>query len=118
MNKFTSSPRVLAQSPFIGKAGEYIVLAELLLREFNAALVAVDSGTDILTEKNNRLIRIQVKTRRIGHDKKTSFLLGEKTLKNKNSFDFLILVVRNILRVEEVKEAIFVFPRSVINKLI
>lgn len=55
---------------YIGKAGEHSVLSELLFRGYNAALMSVDVGVDIMASKNNEIFNIQVKTRNIskGHD--------------------------------------------------
>ena len=55
---------------YIGKAGEHAVLSELLFRGYNAALMAVDIGVDILATKGSETFHIQVKTRNISkrHD--------------------------------------------------
>lgn len=55
---------------YIGKAGEHNVLSELLFRGYNAALMSVDVGVDILATQNNETFHIQVKTRNISkrHD--------------------------------------------------
>lgn len=50
---------------YIGKAGEHAVLSELLFRGYNAALMSVDVGVDIMANKNNGVFNIQVKTRNI-----------------------------------------------------
>lgn len=55
---------------YIGKAGEHAVLSELLFRGYNASLMSVDVGIDIIAAKNNEIFNIQVKTRNISkkHD--------------------------------------------------
>ena len=55
---------------YIGKAGEHAVISELLFRGYNAALMSVDVGVDVLATKNNETFHIQVKTRNISkrHD--------------------------------------------------
>jgi hypothetical protein len=50
---------------YIGKAGEYAALAELLFRGYNASLMSVDTGVDIVAIKDNFTFNIQVKTRNI-----------------------------------------------------
>lgn len=50
---------------YIGKAGEHAVLSELLFRGYNAALMSVDVGVDIMASQNNEVFNIQVKTRNI-----------------------------------------------------
>ena len=47
---------------YIGKAGEHLVASELLFRGFNASIMSVDEGMDIVATKENRLYNIQVKT--------------------------------------------------------
>lgn len=50
------------ESGFVGKAGEHLVCSELLFRGFNASIMSVDVGMDIIAVKNNKLFGIQVKT--------------------------------------------------------
>ena len=51
------------QSGFTAKAGEYLVCSELLFRNFNASVMSVDVGVDIVAVKGeNQLFGIQVKT--------------------------------------------------------
>jgi len=50
------------KNQYTGKAGEHVVLSELLFRNFNAGIVSVDDGMDIVAVKNNKLYNIQVKT--------------------------------------------------------
>jgi hypothetical protein len=47
---------------FTGKAGEHLVCSELLFRGYNASIMSVDVGMDIIATKNNKLFSIQVKT--------------------------------------------------------
>jgi hypothetical protein len=39
---------------FTGKAGEYAVMSELLFWEFNASVMAVDDGIDVVASKDNK----------------------------------------------------------------
>ncbi len=60
-------PRTLSQQPtvnslYTGKAGEHAVLSELLFYGFNASIMTVDDGIDIVASKNNKYFHIQVKT--------------------------------------------------------
>ncbi len=54
--------KINLETGFIGKAGEHLVCSELLFRGYNASIMSVDSGMDIIATKNNRLFSIQVKT--------------------------------------------------------
>lgn len=47
---------------YVGKAGEYLVVSELLFRGYNASVMSVDEGLDIVATKEERLFNIQVKT--------------------------------------------------------
>lgn len=50
------------ESGFVGKAGEHLVCSELLFRGFNASIMSVDVGMDIIATKDNKLFGVQVKT--------------------------------------------------------
>lgn len=47
---------------YIGKAGEYAVMSELLFHGYNANNMSVDEGVDIVACKNNLFFFVQVKT--------------------------------------------------------
>lgn len=62
---------------FTGSGGEHAVLAELLFRGYNAGIMTVDEGIDIVASKDNRYHHIQVKT---AYESNGSFTF---TIKNK-----------------------------------
>lgn len=72
-------------SMYIGKAGEYAVMSELLLRGYNANEMTVDDGIDVIASRNNVVYYIQVKT---------SMLQPNKTVKvpaiKRRSYDHYI----------------------------
>ena len=47
---------------YTGKAGEHRVVSELLFRGYNASIMNVDEGLDIVATKDGKLFNIQVKT--------------------------------------------------------
>lgn len=47
---------------FMGKAGEHAVMSELLFWGYNASLMSVDEGIDIVASKHNKYFHIQVKS--------------------------------------------------------
>lgn len=47
---------------YMGKAGEYAVMSELLFRGYNANDMSVDEGVDIVASKDNVFFFVQVKT--------------------------------------------------------
>lgn len=54
--------KIIIAGGYTGKAGEHLVCSELLFRGFNASIMSVDEGLDIVAVKENQLIGIQVKT--------------------------------------------------------
>lgn len=54
--------KIVLESGYTGKGGEHRVCSELLFRGFNASIMSVDVGMDIVAVKENRLFGIQVKT--------------------------------------------------------
>lgn len=57
--------KIIVDGSYIGKAGEYLVCSQLLFRGFNASIMSVDTGVDIVATKESRLYGIQVKTARL-----------------------------------------------------
>lgn len=53
---------IAVEGSYTGKAGEHLVCSELLFKGFNASIMSVDVGVDIVATKDNQLIGIQVKT--------------------------------------------------------
>ena len=47
---------------YIGKGGEYAVMSELLFQGYNANIMSVDEGIDIVASKQNIFYYLQVKT--------------------------------------------------------
>lgn len=47
---------------YTGKGGEYAVMSELLFRGYNANIMTVDEGIDIVASKEDKFFYIQVKT--------------------------------------------------------
>jgi len=54
---------------YTGKAGEFAVLSELLFRGFNASIMSVDEGIDLVASKDNKYFHVQVKTANFQPDK-------------------------------------------------
>lgn len=54
--------KIVIEGGFTGKGGEHLVCSELLFRGFNASIMSVDVGIDIVAVKENQLFGIQVKT--------------------------------------------------------
>ena len=97
---------------YTGKGGEHFICSELLFRGFNASIMSVDVGMDIVATKDNDLFSIQVKTANISDYgvynfdvRKTSFerKSGGKTfyifvLRGKEKTNCLILPISEMER--------------------
>lgn len=55
-------PEVKIKTLYTGAAGEMAVCSELLFRGYNASLMSVDDGLDIVAVKDNKTYYVQVKT--------------------------------------------------------
>jgi hypothetical protein len=84
-----------SEGNFVGRAGEYAVMSELLFWGFNVSLMSVDKGIDVVASKNNKYFHIQVKTAQINTDGKFVFTLDKKSFANNSSSStFYIFVMR------------------------
>lgn len=99
---------------FLGRAGEYSVMGELLFWGYNVSMMAVDNGVDIVAEKNNCYFNVQVKTatgssegRFLFTVKRSAFLVNDK------SSMFYVLVIR-----KKVTSEYLVMPSSFIRTLL
>jgi Holliday junction resolvase len=54
--------KIVIEGGYTGKGGEHLVCSELLFRGFNASIMSVDVGIDIIAVKETSLFAIQVKT--------------------------------------------------------
>ena len=60
--KIEENEKETSLTQYIGKAGEHRVVSELLFLGYNASIMSVDEGLDIVATKDNKLFNIQVKT--------------------------------------------------------
>ena len=81
---------------YTGKAGEHAVLSELLFYGYNASIMTVDDGIDIVASKDNHYFHIQVKTSSAKTKKdEFSFKIEQERFKQKFSGNtFYIFVMR------------------------
>jgi hypothetical protein len=90
------APSMPVGNNFVGKGGEYSVMAELLYRGFNTSLMAVDEGVDIVASRNNEYFHIQVKTSSQSVNGKYSFFIKNTSFDANNGGKvFYILVMRS-----------------------
>ena len=81
-------------SRFIGKAGEHLVVSKLLFQEFNANVMSVDEGIDIVATRKDRLYNIQVKTANEKYEKYVDDINISSYQKHNSSNTFYIFVLR------------------------
>ena len=86
---------------FTGKAGEYAVMSELLFWEFNASVMAVDDGIDIVASKDNKYFHVQVKTAAEQDGGRFTFTIKHTSFKEHDAATmFYVFVLRRALRNE------------------
>lgn len=119
--KIEKSPTAAAQieppqtdKAFTGKAGEYAVMSELLFWEYNASVMAVDNGIDLVASKDNKYFHVQVKTATELDGGKFSFTIKHTSFKQHDSATmFYVFVLRRGLRNEYI-----IIPSSYLRALI
>jgi len=79
---------------FIGKAGEHLVVSKLLFMEFNANIMSVDEGMDIVATKDNRLFNIQVKTANENNGRYVADMSVKSYNKHNRTNAFYVIVLR------------------------
>lgn len=99
---------------FTGKAGEYAVMSELLFWEFNASVMAVDDGIDVVASKDNKYFHVQVKTATEQDGGRFAFTIKYNSFKEHDSATmFYVFVLRRGLRNEYI-----IIPSSYLRTLI
>ena len=84
-----------AGKDFLGKAGEYAVMSELLFWGYNASIMAVDDGVDIVASRHNNFFHIQVKTASKQDSGKFYFSIKNSSFKRYSGSNvFYVLVMR------------------------
>lgn len=83
---------------FMGKAGEHAVMSELLFWGYNASLMSVDEGIDIVASKENRYFHLQVKASNERASGIFGFQIKKKAFEsNQAAQTFYIFVMRKLL---------------------
>lgn len=88
-------PELTDDTGFIGKAGEFAVMSELLFRKFNVSMMTVDKGIDLVAaNESGKYFHIQVKTSSI-KDGSASFSIKRKSFDaNNTSQTIYVFVIR------------------------
>lgn len=104
---------------YIGKAGEHAVLSELLYYGYNASIMTVDDGIDIVASKNEKYFHIQVKTSNANKNTgKFGFTLQKKSFDRQDStITYYIFVMRKLEKGRYVNDFL-IFPNSSIKHFV
>lgn len=114
--KVPEQPKVTAQ--FTGKAGEYAVMSELLFYGFNASIMTVDDGIDLVASKADSYFHIQVKTSNVSLQNKYQFKITKRAFGSKDAAStFYVLVMRVNEDTRNICEYL-VLPSSEIRRLV
>jgi Holliday junction resolvase len=114
--KVPEQPRVSSQ--YTGKAGEYAVMSELLFFGFNASVMTVDDGIDIVANKEDTYFHIQVKTANVSLQSKYQFKVTKRAFGSKDAAStFYVLVMRVNDDTRNISEYL-VLPSSEIRRLV
>ncbi len=102
-------------SGFVGKAGEHYVTSELLLRGYNASIMSVDIGMDIIATNNNKLFSLQVKTSNLTSSNAYIFDMRKVSLERDYAGNvFYVFVMIH----EDATKSALILPSNKIDELI
>jgi hypothetical protein len=102
-------------SGYIGKAGEHFVTSELLLRGFNASIMSVDVGMDIIATNNNKLFSLQVKTSNLHAS--NSYIFDMRKVSLERDYAGNVFYVFVMIHTDATKSAL-ILPSNKIDELI
>ena len=104
----------VVETGYTGKAGEHAVFSELLFRGYNASIMAVDHGIDLVASKNNKYFHLQVKTAN-GDDSRPYTTSIRREAFQHSSDTFYIIVLRRALKQRYVNDYL-ILPSSEIRR--
>ncbi|MCI5969130.1 group I intron-associated PD-(D/E)XK endonuclease [Helicobacter sp.] len=110
------TPKPQVNTQYVGKAGEMAVFSELLFYGYNASIMSVDDGIDLVATKEGRFFFIQVKTALSNDNKTPNFTIKKDFfIRYDKSETFYILVIRNFDK-KGYSNLYFVIPNHTIRK--
>lgn len=109
------APPTPPKAGFTGKGGEYAVMSELLFWGFNASIMTVDDGIDIVASNDDgKFFHIQVKTATRQDSGKYSFAISQASFRRYHGSNvFYVFVLR-----ENMKNKYIIIPSTHIQFLI
>lgn len=103
---------------YIGKGGEYAVMSELLFRGYNANIMTVDDGIDIIASKGTKFFYIQVKTTHLNNGKISPPSIKKERFDKYSKHDtYYIFVVRYYYK-KTSRNEFLIFKHTDLEKLI
>jgi Holliday junction resolvase-like predicted endonuclease len=100
------------ESGYTGKAGEYLVCSELLFRGYNASIMSLDMGIDIIATKLNKLFSIQVKTSNLNSFNYYNFDIRKTSFQKAHSGSVFYLFVLK----DKQENNFFILPHVVVEQ--
>jgi len=85
--------KIVVESGFTGKAGEHLVCSHLLFLGFNASIMSVDVGLDIVATKKGKMFGIQVKTSNLNSFKTYVFDIRKASFERHDSGNIYYIFV-------------------------
>lgn len=116
-SKITPPPIINVTNLFTGKGGEHATLSELLFRGYNAGIMTVDEGIDIVASKDNVYHHIQVKTAYESNGSFTFSIKNKAFSQNTGNGIFYIFICR-LVSSSGYNNAFIVFPSHTIQHYI
>lgn len=119
----TPAKRVVPEPPklstlFTGKAGEFGVLSELLFWGFDASVMTVDQGIDVVASKDNKFFLVQVKTALASESGVFSYSISPTSFEANHAYHtFYIFVLRRVVHSRWLNDYV-VFPSQEIQRFI
>lgn len=98
---------------YLGKAGELAVMSELMFWGYNASSMLVDSGIDVVANKDGKYFHIQVKTSTENDGSFYFSIRNSSFQQNNNSTMFYVFVLRR-----KIDSEFIIMPSSYLQALI
>ena len=113
----TINPIQAIDSNYTGKAGECIVMGELLFRGYNVNNMMVDEGIDLVASKDNIFFYIQVKTKFIDQQNRFYFQIKQDRFAAFIGTQMRYILVARCSINNEIKTIFFKFTNDDIQRL-
>lgn len=106
--------KIIVESGFTGKAGEHLVCSYLLFLGFNASIMSVDVGLDIVATKGEKMFGVQVKTSNLNSFKTYVFDIRKTSFQRHDSGNIYYIFVLH----GDKKNNFLILPFHEVEKLV